>query len=269
MDMTDIITKGNGGRNLAMLARQFGLSEAETRAAVDQLVPAVEAGLRRETTSPDGLSGLLGALAGGNHARYLDGNQEQIVEDGNGILGHIFGSKDVSRGVAARAAETSGVSPGILKQMLPIIAAMVMGALSKRMGGAGSGAGGIGDILGNILGGGAAGMPQGGGGLGDILGQVLAGGTEGGRAASPGGGGGLGDILGQVLGGAGGTTSAPGGGIGDILGSLFGQDASPEVREEATRRANGTLGNMLGGGTRRASDADELLASVDRAVGRR
>jgi hypothetical protein len=49
---------------------------------------------------------------------------------------------------------------------------------------------------------------------------------------------------------------------------MFGVDANPEVRSEATRRAGDALGNMLGGGTRRGNAADDLLASVQRA-GRR
>ncbi len=49
---------------------------------------------------------------------------------------------------------------------------------------------------------------QGGGGLGDILGQVL-----GGRSGATGGTGGLGDILGQVMGGS----AGPAGGLGDLL----------------------------------------------------
>ena len=278
MDITDFITRGDGGRNLELLARQFGLDEAQARAAVDQLAPAVEAGIRRETTSPEGLSGLLGALAKGNHARYLDGEDAGITDDGNAILGHIFGSKDVSRGVAAHAAAETGIGDGILKQMLPMIAAMVMGSLAKKVGGAGGmsggSGGGIGDILGQVLGGGGAAspgaMPGGGGagGLGDILGQVLGG---------SGMGGGLGDILGQVLGGAsaGQPSGAPagrggqdGGGFGDILNSMFGADAPPEVRDHATRRAGDTLGKMLGGSTSRGSAADDLLASVQRAVRR-
>ena len=289
MDITDFITRGDGGRNLELLARQFGLDEAQARAAVDQLAPAVEAGIRRETTSPEGLSGLLGALAKGNHARYLDGKDAGITDDGNAILGHIFGSKDVSRGVAAHAAAETGIGDGILKQMLPMIAAMVMGSLAKKVGGAGGmsggSGGGIGDILGQVLGGGGAAspgaMPGGGGagGLGDILGQVLGGsGMGGGAGQMPGGaGGGLGDILGQVLGGAsaGQPSGAPagrggqdGGGFGDILNSMFGADAPPEVRDHATRRAGDTLGKMLGGSTSRGSAADDLLASVQRAVRR-
>ena len=275
MDITDIIARGDGGRNLAFLAQQLGLDEAQTRAAVDQLVPAVEAGIRRETTSPDGLSGLLAALAKGNHARYLDGDDAGIVDDGNAILGHIFGSKDVSRGVAAHAAAETGIGDGILKQMLPMIAAMVMGGLSKNVGGAGTsgGSGGIGDILGQVLGGGPASAgagPSGGGpgGLGDILGQVLGG--AGGAGQMPGSaGGGLGDILGQVSGGSpAGHRPDQGGGIGDILNGMFGANAPPEIRDQATRQAGDTLGTMLGRNTSRGNAADDLLASVQRTVRR-
>ena len=136
------------------------------------------AGIRRETRSPDGLSGLITALASDDHGRYLDGDESGIVDDGNAILGHVFGSKDVSRDVPPTRRDASGIGSGILKQMLPVIAALVMGALSRKMtGGVGGG---------------------GGGGIGDILGQVL-GGRAGGATASPGpSGGGIGDILGPI-----------------------------------------------------------------------
>ena len=61
------------------------------------------------------------------------------VSDGNAILGHIFGNKDVSRGVAAHAAQSTGIGSSILKQMLPVIASMVMGSLFKGSTGRGLG----------------------------------------------------------------------------------------------------------------------------------
>jgi hypothetical protein len=56
------------------------------------------------------------------------------TSDGNAILGHVFGSKDVSRQVASRASERTGIDPSILKKMLPLVAAMVMGGLSRKSG---------------------------------------------------------------------------------------------------------------------------------------
>jgi hypothetical protein len=50
---------------------------------------------------------------------------------GNDVLSQLFGSKEISNAVAAQAAATSGVGQAILKQMLPVIASMVMGGLFK------------------------------------------------------------------------------------------------------------------------------------------
>jgi hypothetical protein len=273
MDIIDAIGQSQGGQGFAELAQQFGLSEEEARAAVAQLAPAVMAGIRRNTQSSDGISSLVQALATGDHQRYLNGSEEDVTDDGNAILGHVFGSKDVSRGVAANAAQLSGVGGSILKRMLPVVAAMVMGALARNMMGGGRSAGGqqagagggLGDVLGQVLGGGAAA-----GGLGGILGSLLGGGAGG----AGGGAGGLGDILGGMLGGGAQSSPAPrpqagDGGIGDILGNIFGQNAPPEVRQAATKRAEQTLGRTLGAGTASGNDADELLTSIDRALRQR
>ncbi len=50
---------------------------------------------------------------------------------GNDVLSQLFGSPEVSQAVVAQAAATSGVGQAILKQMLPVIASMVMGGLFK------------------------------------------------------------------------------------------------------------------------------------------
>lgn len=265
IDLTNLIAEAQGGRGLEMLSRRFNLSEAETRAAIDQLAPAVMAGLRRETGSAEGLQGLIGALASGNHGRYLEGDDTDIVADGNGILGHIFGSKEVSRGVAAQAAEASGIGSGILKQMLPVIAAMVMGALGRRLTGGG---GGLGDILVRVLGdraGGIGGVSgASGSGLGDLLNQVLGGRPA--RPAGAGGSGGFGDVLSQVLGSRTTRTSSPAGGIGELLNEIFGGNAEPELRRRATESAGDFLGELLGRGTARGMAGETLLDSVNRAL---
>ena len=74
--------------------------------------------------------------------------QADTVADGNGILGHLLGSKDVSRQLAGQAAAQTGIGEGVLKSMLPVVAAMMMGAMSKRVGqpaalGADPGGGGL------------------------------------------------------------------------------------------------------------------------------
>ena len=87
--------------------------------------------------------------------------QPEAIQDGNGILGHLFGSKEVSRAIAQQAAGSFGLSQETLKSMLPIIASMLMGGLFKqgtgqmnqRSGGAAPSSTGnvIGDIIGNMM----------------------------------------------------------------------------------------------------------------------
>jgi hypothetical protein len=95
--------------------------------------------MQRNVQQEGGLESLIGALMNGNHQRYVDEPEaidpEAMREDGNGILGHLFGSKEVSRQVADHASAQTGLGSGLLKQMLPVVAAMAMGALSKQASG--------------------------------------------------------------------------------------------------------------------------------------
>lgn len=135
-NLLDMIVGANGGQNVAALAQQFGVGEGEAKDALQQLVPALSRGLQRNAKQSGGLENLLGALSGGQHARFLENpallGQGQTVSEGNAILGHILGSKDVSRNVASHASQQTGLDSGVIKQMLPLVATMVMGAMSKR-----------------------------------------------------------------------------------------------------------------------------------------
>jgi hypothetical protein len=142
MNLMETLMNAQGGGAVRQLASQFGLEERQAAAALDQLLPALTGGLQRNLSQEGGLESLLGALAGGRHQQYLENpdllRQESTVADGNGILGHLLGSKDVSRQVANRAAEQTGIGAAVLKQMLPVVATMVMGALSKQAASQGS-----------------------------------------------------------------------------------------------------------------------------------
>ena len=92
-------------------------------------------------------------------------------QDGNRILGHIFGSKDVSRNVAAAAAQDTGVDAGLIKKALPLLATLAMGAMSKKTAagrdiGTSAQSGGLGP-LGDLIGLGGSKS-----GLDDILGMA-------------------------------------------------------------------------------------------------
>jgi len=159
MNILEALMAAQGGGAVKQLGQQFGLGDDQASAALSALVPALAAGLAKNATREGGLDGLTRALSSGRHGGYLDDlgslMRPETVADGNGILGHILGSKDASRQVAAQAAASTGVGPDVLKKMLPVVAAMVMGAMAKRAGGAPAGLpGGLGANLGAGAGGG-------------------------------------------------------------------------------------------------------------------
>ncbi|MEO0722149.1 MAG: DUF937 domain-containing protein [Pseudomonadota bacterium] len=136
LNLMDMIQSAAGGQAKRQLGQQLGLDESQTQSALKALLPALAAGLQRNTQEPGGVEALLGALANGQHERYLDEpeslSRQETIADGNGILGHLLGSKDMSRSVASAASQKTGISDQVLKMALPLVASMVMGSLSKQ-----------------------------------------------------------------------------------------------------------------------------------------
>lgn len=180
LNLMDMITGAAGGQVQQQLGQQLGLNQDQTAMALKALLPALSAGLKANTEKPGGVEALLGALQNGNHDQYLDQPerlaQPETIQDGNAILGHLLGSKDVSRAVASRASEKTGISDGILKMALPMVASAVMGSLSKQTKDP--------NIAGQLMGMLGGGQPQpaqqqsGGGLLGGLLGAVMGGGNK-------------------------------------------------------------------------------------------
>lgn len=160
MGVLDVILGGNNGHLLNTLARSAGIENNDLKNVIEQLLPSFSKGIKTNAKNAEGLGGLINALNSGKHQRYLDDsdalNGSAAVNDGNAILGHIFGSKDVSRNVAGHAAQKTGVDSGIIKKLLPLLATAVMGVLSKET--AGGSGGNTGFNLSNLIGGGDSSM---------------------------------------------------------------------------------------------------------------
>jgi hypothetical protein len=211
MNLFEMMQAAQGGNAMSNLANQFNLTPGQTQNAVEALLPALSMGLQRQTQSPDMFSSLAGMMMNGQHTAAFDadgdGIPDNLQQGGNDVLTQLFGSKQVTRAVAAQAEATSGIGAAILKQMLPVIASMVMGGLFKSASNQG-----LGGILGQLANGMAGGGQQqantqvGNNPLGDLLGGLLGAGAAKGGAAGGGGmpaglPGGLGDLIGQMMGG--------------------------------------------------------------------
>jgi hypothetical protein len=188
MDLINILQQSGA---IGGIAQQLGVDEGTAQTGAAALLPAILGGFKSSAQAQpsglEGLGGLLQQFGGGGLLDAVAAPEPAPVDQGNSILGQIFGSKDVSRSVAGHAAGQTGLDPSLLKSMLPILAMAVAGYMAKQGGGAQQGGGGLGDLLGGVLGGGLGGGGQASGGLGGMLGNVLGGalGGGGGQAAAP------------------------------------------------------------------------------------
>ena len=121
---------------LKELAKLVGLSDDQAISALSILVPALSKGLDQNTSEQSGLESLLNVIRSGNHRVYVDNpetlSQNETVVDGNAILSHIFGSKEVSRQVAGFVSGKTGIDTETIKKMLPMVAAATLGTIEKE-----------------------------------------------------------------------------------------------------------------------------------------
>lgn len=202
LPLMEMMLKSQNGDAFLQLQKQFGLNAEQTEQALGAVLPAFSTGLKRNAAAPKDFGAFMETLSQGRHEKYVDDPKaafsDKGVSEGNGILGHLFGSKDASRAIATHAAGTSGVGENIIKKMLPVIASMVMGGISKQSTGKNEPFGispGQNTTPANALGGGI---------LGQILGELVKGGIGGtqrsrksgtnNRQNNP-----LGDILDQMM----------------------------------------------------------------------
>lgn len=207
MNLFEIMQAAQGGNAMNNLSRQFGLSPDQTTNALEALLPALSMGLQQQTQSADGFSRLAGMMMGGQAGQQAfedangDGIPDHLQQEGNQMLGQLFGSKEVSRAVADQASMMSGISNTVLKSMLPVVASMVMGGLFKSASNQG-----LGGLLGQL----AQNMGGGMGGMGASQ-----------QAANP-----LGALLGGLMGGQ----SGAGNPLGALLGGMMGQ--RPQAQQQ-------------------------------------
>ena len=178
MDVQAILAEMGG---VSPLARDLGIGEAEAERGASALLPALLGGFKKQTqaqpTGVAGLAALLGQLGGGGLLDEVLAPRPTNVAPGNAVLEQIFGSKDVSRTVAASAASSTGLDSSTLRRMLPMLAMLVAGYMAKQRSAPESGGPSAGEPR--------AGKGSGGGGLGGLIGGILASRASSGGGADP------------------------------------------------------------------------------------
>jgi hypothetical protein len=135
-NLYQVLADAQHGQAIADLGREFGLTPQQTQEAVAALLPAISVGLKRSTSTPEGLANLF-ALMGSQPDLYRMYDDPRLAfsregrEAGNAALAKMFGSPDGSRAIADQAQQFSGIGSGILKKLLPVIAGLIISALMR------------------------------------------------------------------------------------------------------------------------------------------
>lgn len=153
------------------LAQQVGASPDAVENAVRQAVPALLLGMDANVQDPAGADSLLGALGQHSPGLFADGLDVTQIDqaDGEKITANIFGS---NQDAVVSQLGANGGDGGLIKKLMPILAPIVMAWLANKLMKVdqaqgqpqaqtqSAGGGGIlGDILGQVLGGGGAAVP--------------------------------------------------------------------------------------------------------------
>ena len=118
---------------------QLGQDSQKTQSALSSAIPMLMGALKKQAANPDAASGLMNALQSKHDGSILDnitdifggGNvNEDVVQDGDKILGHVLGEK--KEVVAAALSKQNGIDMGSAMNILKMAAPVVMGMLGKQ-----------------------------------------------------------------------------------------------------------------------------------------
>jgi hypothetical protein len=129
----DIVQQNLGADQIAQIGQQLGTDPATTQQAVSAALPALVGGMSSTAQQPGGASTIQALL--GSHGGLLGSLGSLLgaggIADGGGILGSILGHNQstVQQGVD----QATGLGSDKTRQLLMILAPIVMGALAHRV----------------------------------------------------------------------------------------------------------------------------------------
>ncbi|SIS74878.1 protein of unknown function [Zobellia uliginosa] len=207
--LLDLLSSPMGKQLISGVASQTGNSTDQTGSVLSMALPVLMGAMKKNASSPEGAQGLMSALSSKHDGGILDnlgglfsgGVDQSVMDDGAGILGHVLGGKQAQ--VENALSQKSGMDAGSVATILKVAAPILLGYLGKQTKEQNvSDSNGIGDLLGNLMGGGDSGNQQ-----QSLIESFL---------DSDGDGSILDDVASMALGGK-------KGGIGGMLGGLFGK----------------------------------------------
>ena len=140
-----------GGGGIDQIARSVGVSGGDVTNVLAGAMPAIMAGLTRNSQSGDGANALLGALDRDHDGSVLDDVMGYLggggdLASGAGILGHVFGGRE--NNIEQAVSRSSGVDLGAVTKIMAMVAPLLMGSLGKAKSQQGLDASGLAAALG-------------------------------------------------------------------------------------------------------------------------
>ena len=150
--MLEMLSRQLGAGGIDQIAGQLGLGRDQTEKAVAGALPMLLGGVMRNSESSEGAASLLGALQKDHDGSILDdiggflGQGSGAADAGMGILKHVFGGRESS--VENALAGSSGLDAGNMRQIMAMLAPLVLGMLGKNQRQGNLDVGGLTDLLG-------------------------------------------------------------------------------------------------------------------------
>ena len=158
--LLDLLNSPIGKQVISGVADQTGQAENKTADVLSMAMPLLLGAMKKNAATPEGAQGLMNALSSKHDGSILDdlgglfngGVDQSVMDDGTGILGHVFGRKQVN--VENTLSQRSGIDTDSVANILKIAAPIVMGILAKQTSeNKVSDASGMDNLLGSMLGG--------------------------------------------------------------------------------------------------------------------
>ncbi len=158
--LLDLISGPMGKQLIDGVSEQTGQPADKTANVLSMAMPLLLGAMKKNASNPQGASGLMSALDSKHTGGILDnlgglfkgGVNDSVMQDGAGILGHVFGQKQPV--VENALSQKSGVDAGTVSQILKIAAPIVMGYLGRQKAQSNvSDSDGLSSLLGSMLGG--------------------------------------------------------------------------------------------------------------------
>jgi hypothetical protein len=132
LSLIDSIRQQLGPAEMAQISNQLGVDQATAEQAVQNALPSMVAGMAGNAQEPEGSNAIQGALSASDVLGGLGGILAGGAQGGDlgGILGNILGrnKEDVSQDVEKK----SGLDSAKTRQLLMLLAPIVLAALAKR-----------------------------------------------------------------------------------------------------------------------------------------